>query len=128
MAGPDPASHWLLIAILSSNMPLRPEVSLRLYQAAYRLYHTQGNVETLQGDLLSGKVTRLSRDLALGSVTGPAFEAEISTPQGEGHIHFIVTRQGLEIGDEAMSAAEATGAELAPEGSPALAASGRYLH
>lgn len=103
MAGPDPGSYWLLIAVLSSNVPLRPEVSMRLYQAAYRLHHRQENVETLQGDLVTGKVLRLMKDMALGSVTGPAFEAEISTPHGEGRIHFLLTRQGLEIGDEAMA-------------------------
>lgn len=101
MAGPDPAAYWLLIAVLSSNVPLQKEVSLRLYQAAYRLHHTQQSVERLQGDLLTGRVIRLNKDLALGSVTGPAFEAEISTAQGEGRVHFLLTRQGLELGDEA---------------------------
>jgi hypothetical protein len=103
MACPDQGYYLLIIAVLSSNVPLRPEVSMRLYQAAYRLHHRQENVELLQGDLVSGKVLRLSKDLALGSVTGPAFEAEISTPQGEGRIHFLLTRQGLELGDEAMA-------------------------
>ncbi len=104
MAVSNPASHFLLIAVLSSNIPLRPEVSLRLYQAAYRLHHRQENTETVQGDLLSGKVIRLGKDLALGTVTGPAFEAEISTTQGEGRVHFLLTRQGLELGDEALEA------------------------
>jgi len=126
MAGPDPASHWLLIAVLSSNLPLRPEVSLRLYQAAYRLHRTQGNVEKLQGDLVNGKVLRLNKDLALGTVTGPAFEAELSTPQGEGRVHFLLTRQGLELGEEAMSS---EGAESAgPDGLPPLPSSGGYLN
>lgn len=104
MAGPDPAAYWLLIAVLSSNIPLRKEVSMRLYQAAYRLYHSRENVEKLQGDLLTGRVIRLHKDLALGSVTGPAFEAEISTAEGEGKVNFLLTRQGLEIGDEARAA------------------------
>ena len=123
MAGPDP--YWLLIAVLSSNVPLRPEVSLRLYQAAYRLHHRQENVETLQGDLVSGKVTRLLKDLALGTVTGPAFEAEISTPHGQGRINFLLTRQGLELGDEALL--------QNPDGTPGdantpLPTPGRYLN
>jgi hypothetical protein len=126
MSGPPPASHWLLIAVLSSNIPLRPEVSMRLYQAAYRLHHSQQGVETLQGDLLTGKVMRLSKDLALGTVTGPAFEAEISTAQGEGRVHFLLTRQGLELGDEAMAAgaSEPPGTGLPP----GLAKSGGYLN
>lgn len=94
---------------------------MRLYQAAYRLYHTQQNVERLQGDLLTGRVIRLNKDLALGSVTGPAFEAEISTAQGEGKVHFLLTRQGLELGDESAQAGEEmpTGSSLPP---------GRYLN
>jgi hypothetical protein len=95
-----PPPYWLLIAVLSSSLPLRPEVSLRLYQAAFRLHRSGENVERLQGDLLRGKVVRLHKDLAIGSVVGPAFEAEISTEQGEGVVHFLLTRQGLELGEE----------------------------
>ena len=124
MAGPDPGSYWLLIAVLSSNVPLRPEVSMRLYHAAYRLHHRQENVELLQGDLITGKVMRLAKDMALGSVTGPAFEAEISTPQGEGRIHFLLTRQGLEIGDEAA----AKNSDAAAFGNLPKPASGGYLN
>lgn len=95
-----PPPYWLLIAVLSSSLPLRPEVSLRLYQAAFRLHRSGENIERLQGDLLRGKVVRLHKDLAIGSVVGPAFEAEISTEQGEGVVHFLLTRQGLELGEE----------------------------
>ena len=114
MAGPDPAPYWLLIAVLSSNLPLRPEISLRLYQAAHRLYHSRENVERIAGDLLSGKVVRLHKDLALGSVTGPAFEAEISTELGEGRVSFLLTRQGLEEG----AAAESTASSPTPSAAP----------
>ena len=100
--GADPVPYWLLIAVLASNLPLRPEVTMRLFQAAYRLHKRQENVERITGDLLNGKVVRLQRDMALGSVTGPAFEADISTPPGEGRVHFLLTRQGLELADEAI--------------------------
>jgi hypothetical protein len=93
--------YWLLIAVLTSNLPLRPEVTMRLFQAAYRLHKRDESVERLHGDLLTGKVVRLGRDMVLGSVSGPAFEAEISTPHGEG-VHFLLTRQGLEVADEAL--------------------------
>lgn len=96
MPGPDPNMYWMLIAVLSSTIPLSPQVASRLYQAAYRLHCSAGNVEKLQGDLLSGKVVRLDRDVALGSITGPAFEAEIATERGEGLVRFLLTRQGLE--------------------------------
>ncbi|HMU39776.1 MAG TPA: hypothetical protein PKE31_12280 [Pseudomonadota bacterium] len=102
MASADsPPPYWLLIAVLSSTLPLRPEISNRLYQAALRLHLRGENVEPLQGDLLSGKVVRLHKDLAIGSVVGPAFEAHISTEAGEGVVHFLLTRQGLEIATEA---------------------------
>ena len=74
---------------------------MRLFQAAYRLHKRDESVERLHGDLLTGKVVRLGRDMVLGSVSGPAFEAEISTPQGEGRVHFLLTRQA-EVADEAL--------------------------
>ena len=79
---------------------MRPEITTRLYQAAVRLYHTGENVEPLAGDLLTGKVVRLHKDLAIGSVAGPAFTATISTELGEGTVHFLLTRQGLELAEE----------------------------
>lgn len=60
--------YWLLIAVLASNLPLRPEVTMRLFQAAYRLHKRDENLERLHGDLLTGKVVRLGRDMVLGSV------------------------------------------------------------
>lgn len=125
MAGSDPTPYWLLIAVLSSNLPLKPEVSLRLYHAAFRL-HTKGlHVEKLQGDLLNGRVTRLGKELALGSVVGPAFEAEISTEHGEGKVNFLLTRQGLEIGEEAL---ERAGTDELPELPLPAATPTRYLN
>lgn len=82
---------------------------MRLYYAAFRLHHTQESVEKVQGDLLNGKVTRLGKEMALGSVVGPAFEAEISTAEGEGRVQFLLTRQGLEHGDEAAAAGKIPG-------------------
>lgn len=95
MAAPDPPPYWLLIAVLSSSVPLSHEQALRLYQAALRLHRQDQKVEKLQGDLLSGRVVALGKDMLLGSVAGPAFEAEISTERGEGRVRFLLTRQGL---------------------------------
>ncbi len=100
MAGPDPNLYWLLIAVLASTIPLSPEVASRLYQAAHRLHRSGEAVEKLQGDLLTGRVVRLGRDMALGSITGPAFEAEIATERGDGTVRFLLTRQGLQAQDE----------------------------
>lgn len=98
--GPDPRAYWLLIAVLKSTFPLSQEVASRLYQAAYRLYKQDLKMERLAGDLLSGKVVRLPQDMVLGSIAGPAFEAEISTERGEGLVQFLLTRQGLEEDDD----------------------------
>jgi hypothetical protein len=114
--------YWLLIAVLASNLPLRPEVTMRLFQAAYRLHKRDENLERLHGDLLTGKVVRLGRDMVLGSVSGPAFEAEISTPQGEGRVNFLLTRQGLEIADEALESGNSRLLSDDPEVADELAA------
>lgn len=95
MSSSEPGSYWLLIAVLSSTVPLQPEVAQRLYQAAYRLHHLQESSERLQGDLVEGRVVRLGKDMVLGSVVGPAFEAEIATELGQGRVRFLLTRQGL---------------------------------
>ena len=67
--GPQ-SSHWLLISVLTSNLPLRPEVTMRLFQAAYRLHKRDESVERLHGDLLTGKVVRLGRDYGAGQRLG----------------------------------------------------------
>lgn len=100
----DDGMYWLLIAVLSSTIPLSPEVAQRLYQAAYRLHHARENVEKLQGELLQGRVVRLQKDMVLGSVTGPAFEAEIATERGDGVVRFLLTRQGLGEDDDGDAA------------------------
>ena len=95
MPQPDDGMYWLLIAVLSSSIPLSPEVAQRLYQAAYRLHRARENVEKIQGELVQGRVVRLQKDMLLGSVAGPAFEAEIATERGDGTVRFLLTRQGL---------------------------------
>src|SRR2546427_8555009 len=91
----DTVPYWLLIAVLSSNLPLEPALAMRLYHAAVDLHLRQAGRSTISGDLATGEVRRMGKDLLLGSVGGPGFEAELDTPRGHGQIHFIVTRQGL---------------------------------
>jgi hypothetical protein len=88
--------YWLLIAVLQSSVPLDDALALRLYRAAYDLHTRQDDREKLAGDLASGEVRRLRKDLLIGSIAGPGFEAEIDTPRGSGTVRFILTRQGLE--------------------------------
>ncbi len=89
---------------------------MRLYQSACRLHREGEKSEKIQGDLLSGKVVRLNKNMLLGTITGPAFEAEISTERGEGIVRFLLTRQGLGEPDE--DGKEATAAPLLPPRSP----------
>jgi hypothetical protein len=88
--------YWLLIAVLQSTIPLAEPLAMRLYQAAMDLHREERDRETLTGDLAMGTVTRLKKDLLLGSIGGPGFEAEIDTPSGSGRVRFILTREGLE--------------------------------
>jgi len=90
----------MLIAILFSSFPLPDALSVRLYQAAVDLHERQEGKATLTGDLASGEVRRLGKDLLLGTLGGPGFEAELDTPRGSGRVQFLLTRQGLEAAEE----------------------------
>ena len=85
----------MFFAVLRTTMPLSQQASNRLYQAAFRLHSQRGHVERIQGDVMSGKVTRLGRGAAIGDVSGPAFEAEVVTEKGCARVEFVVTEEGL---------------------------------
>jgi hypothetical protein len=59
--------------------------------------HQGGSVRAVAGDLLTGKVHNLRKDVQMGAITGPVFEAEIETERGSGVVRFLLTRQGLEL-------------------------------
>jgi hypothetical protein len=42
-------------------------------------------------------VVNLRKEVSLGGISGPAFEAEIETERGSGVVRFVLTRQGLEL-------------------------------
>ena len=92
---------------------------MRLYHAAVDLHLRQAGRSPLHGDLATGEVRRLGRDLLLGSVGGPGFEAELDTPRGHGSVRFIVTRQGLDDAAERRESGPAgsTGRTGQPQGS-----------
>ena len=96
MAEPSPP-YWVLISVLSSSQPLTPALAMTLHQAAYELHRQGGSVRAVAGDLLTGKVHNLRKDVQMGAITGPAFEAEIETERGSGVVRFLLTRQGLEL-------------------------------
>lgn len=92
-----PPPYWLLISVLFSSQPLSPSLAMTLHQAAYALYRRNDSVGEVAGDLLSGKVRNLKKDVLLGTIGGPAFEAEIETEKGSGVVRFLLTREGLEL-------------------------------
>jgi len=76
MSEPDqPPPYWVLISVLFSSQPLTPALAMTLHQAAYELYARGDGVRDVAGDMLSGKVRNLRKELALGAISGPAFEA-----------------------------------------------------
>ncbi|RKH55577.1 hypothetical protein [Corallococcus llansteffanensis] len=89
--------YWLLISVLFSSQPLTPALAMTLHEAAYELYTRGEGSREVAGDLLSGRVTNLRKDMSLGGIAGPAFEAEIETERGSGMVRFMLTRQGLEL-------------------------------
>ncbi|RKH20868.1 hypothetical protein D7Y13_03805 [Corallococcus praedator] len=89
--------YWLLISVLFSSQPLTPALAMTLHEAAYELYSRGEGSREVAGDLLSGRVTNLRKEMALGGIAGPAFEAEIETERGSGTVRFMLTRQGLEM-------------------------------
>jgi len=97
MSSDETPPYWLLISVLFSSQPLTPSLAMTLHQTAYELHERGDAVKEVAGDLLSGKVRNLRKEVALGGIAGPAFEAEIETERGSGVVRFILTRQGLEL-------------------------------
>lgn len=89
--------YWVLISVLFSSQPLTPSLAMCLHEAAYDLFRTDGAEGKVAGDLITGRVRNLRQDVVLGSISGPAFEAEIETERGAGVVRFLLTRQGLEL-------------------------------
>jgi hypothetical protein len=96
MAGKPP--YWYLISVLASTLPLEPELAMSLYEVAFSLHRSgEGHGEILQ-DRMEGRVTNLRRSFALGSISGPGFEADVEMPSGKGKVRFLLTREGLDVG------------------------------
>lgn len=91
----DSPPYWMLISVLFSSQPLTPAVAMTLHQAAFDLHRRDAAVGEVSGDLLSGKVRNLKKHVLLGTIGGPAFEAEIETEKGAGVVRFLLTREGL---------------------------------
>lgn len=92
----QPPPTWLLISVLFSSVPLTPALAATLHATAYDLYVHDAGAKTVAGDLVSGRVRNLRKDMLLGTIGGPAFEAELETERGPGKVRFLLTRQGLD--------------------------------
>lgn len=89
--------YWVLISVLASTLPLNPTLAMTLHEAALDLFRRDQAVGQVAGDMIRGRVVNLKKDLLLGTISGPAFEAEIDTERGHGMVRFLLTRQGLEL-------------------------------
>lgn len=96
MSQPQPPPAWLLISVLFSSIPLTAALAALLYQAALELHREGGSVTPVAGDVVTGRVRSLGKDMLLGTIGGPAFEAEIETARGPGKVRFLLTREGIE--------------------------------
>ena len=91
-------SAWKLISVLFSTVPLSPALATSLYEVARGLHRSGESAGELYQEDVEGKVRNLQKSFALGSLSGPGFEADLETPDGKGRVRFLVTREGLEAG------------------------------
>ncbi len=88
---------WVLISVLFSTFPLDEGLALALHQVAFDLHASGDAVGAIDHGLAHGQVKNTRRAAAVGTITGPVFEAELETERGKARVHFILTRQGLEL-------------------------------
>ncbi|MBK9519876.1 MAG: hypothetical protein IPO09_21650 [Anaeromyxobacter sp.] len=88
---------YTLISVLFSTFPLEQSLAATLHQAAVDLYQRDVGFGPVAGEVVSGRVVNLKKSLSLGSISGPAFEAELDTARGSGTVRYLLTRQGLDL-------------------------------
>src|SRR4051794_6934093 len=93
--------YWVLISVLFSSVPLSPSLAMALHEAALDLYQRDAGATEVAGDLARGRVINLKKHLTLGTLAGPAFEAQLETERGAGKVRFLLTSEGLELLGEA---------------------------
>jgi hypothetical protein len=96
MADEPDVPYWVLIAVLFSSRALTPALAYELHRVAYELYRRDEGERPLRGELAQGTVRNLRRELLLGTISGPAFEAELDTERGAAQVRFLLTRAGIE--------------------------------
>jgi hypothetical protein len=93
----DTIPYWVLISILVSSVPLREPLALALHRTAYDLYRRDEATARLEGELAQGEVRNLRKTVLLGTLSGPAFEADVDTERGSGMVRFLLTQEGIEL-------------------------------
>lgn len=83
------------MSVLFSSIPLSPALGMVLYDAALSLWRRGEATMPVAGELFQGHVTNLDKHMLLGTIGGPAFEADVDTERGKGKIRFLVTSEGL---------------------------------
>ncbi|HVE88018.1 MAG TPA: hypothetical protein VND93_34410 [Myxococcales bacterium] len=92
--------YWMLISVLFSSVPLQPTLAMALYHVAYELQRTSAGEGEVSSDLAHGRVVNLRKDVLLGTIGGPSFEASLETERGKAEVRFLLTRQGLRLRQE----------------------------
>jgi hypothetical protein len=92
-----PPPSWVLISVLFSTFPLEQGLALALHRVALDLYRREATAGPIDHQLAHGQVRNLEQDAAVGSITGPTFEADLETERGAGLVRFILTRRGLQL-------------------------------
>jgi len=94
----EPRPYWYLISVLFSTVPLSESLATSLYEVARSLHKSGESAGEVVQEGTEGRVRNLHRSFALGSISGPGFEAELDLPKGKGKVRFLLTREGLERG------------------------------
>jgi hypothetical protein len=87
--------HWMLISVLFSSLPLSDSLAMSLYQVARELHRGDLPAGEVMEEMAQGRVRNLRKVFAIGSITGPGFEADLETERGKGLVRFLITREGL---------------------------------
>ncbi|MFO0722760.1 MAG: hypothetical protein U1E65_03175 [Myxococcota bacterium] len=92
--------YWVLISVLFSSVPLNPELAITLSRRARALHRAKLQHAVIDTALAKGELRSLEQGAAIGSISGPVFEAKLETERGAAVVRFVLTRQGLELADE----------------------------
>ncbi|MCL2012684.1 MAG: hypothetical protein FWG75_07865 [Cystobacterineae bacterium] len=83
-----------LISILQSQRPLTQELVASLVEVAFALYQTGQAFGVVDGPHAQGKVFNKNKEVLLGALGGPLFEARLQLLEGQSTVLFFLTRSG----------------------------------